>query len=64
MQLNGSLQILLLSLLLVLWFHYNIINIRGIGMGQRPHASALYEAEAWGKRSAERREVNVLEMKC
>ena len=25
---------------------------------------ALYGAEAWGKRSAERRKVNVLEMKC
>ena len=25
---------------------------------------ALYEAEAWGMRSAERRKVNVLEMKC
>ena len=24
----------------------------------------LYRAEAWGERSAERREVNVLEMKC
>ena len=24
----------------------------------------LYEAEAWGMRSAERRKVNVLEMKC
>ena len=26
--------------------------------------TALYGAEAWGKRSAERRKVNVLEMKC
>ena len=26
--------------------------------------TALYEAEAWGMRSAERRKVNVLEMKC
>ena len=26
--------------------------------------TALYGAEAWGMRSAERREVNVLEMKC
>ena len=26
--------------------------------------TALHEAEAWGMRSAERREVNVLEMKC
>ena len=26
--------------------------------------SALYGAEAWGMRSAERRKVNVLEMKC
>ena len=25
---------------------------------------ALYGAEAWGMRSAERRKVNVLEMKC
>ena len=25
---------------------------------------ALYEAEAWGMRSAERRKVDVLEMKC
>ena len=25
---------------------------------------ALYGVEAWGKRSAERRKVNVLEMKC
>ena len=26
--------------------------------------TALYEAEAWGMRSAERRKMNVLEMKC
>ena len=26
--------------------------------------TALYGAEAWGNRSAERRKVNVLEMKC
>ena len=26
--------------------------------------TALYEAEAWGMRSAERRKVNVLEMRC
>ena len=26
--------------------------------------TALYDAEAWGMRSAERRKVNVLEMKC
>ena len=26
--------------------------------------TALYEAEAWGMRSAERRKVNILEMKC
>ena len=26
--------------------------------------TALYEDEAWGMRSAERRKVNVLEMKC
>ena len=26
--------------------------------------TALYEAEAWGMRSAERSKVNVLEMKC
>ena len=26
--------------------------------------TALYEAEAWGMKSAERRKVNVLEMKC
>ena len=26
--------------------------------------TALYEAEAWGMRSAERRKANVLEMKC
>ena len=26
--------------------------------------TALYGAEAWGMRSAERRKVNVLEMKC
>ena len=26
--------------------------------------TALYEAEAWGMRSTERRKVNVLEMKC
>ena len=26
--------------------------------------TALYRAEAWGMRSAERRKVNVLEMKC
>ena len=26
--------------------------------------TALYGAEAWGKRSAERRKVNVIEMKC
>ena len=26
--------------------------------------SALYGAEAWGMRSAERRKVNILEMKC
>ena len=26
--------------------------------------TALYGAEAWGRRSAERRKVNVLEMKC
>ena len=26
--------------------------------------TALFGAEAWGKRSAERRKVNVIEMKC
>ena len=26
--------------------------------------TALYKAEAWGMRSAERRKVNILEMKC
>ena len=26
--------------------------------------TALYETEAWGMRSAERKKVNVLEMKC
>ena len=43
------------------------------GMGIRPKKclyegvfvpTALYGAEAWGMRSAERRKVNVLEMKC
>ena len=35
------------------------MSIRGIIV-----PTALYGAEAWGVRSAERRKVNVLEMKC
>ena len=38
-----------------------MLSNRGLGIIV---PTALYGAEAWGKRSAERRKVNVLEMKC
>ena len=47
------------------------LNNRGLGIKAKKClyegvivSTALYGAEAWGMRSAERRKVNVLEMKC
>ena len=49
----------------------SVLNNRGSGIKAKKHLyegviipTALYGAEAWGMRSAERRKVNVLEMKC
>ena len=49
----------------------SVLSNRGLGIKAKKCLyegvivpTALYEAEAWGKRSAERRKVNVLEMKC
>ena len=49
----------------------SLMNNRGLGIKTKKclyegviAPTALYEAEAWGMRSAERRKVNVLEMKC
>ena len=48
-----------------------VLNNRGLGLKAKNYLyvavivkTALYEAEAWDMRSAERRKVNVLEMKC
>ena len=47
------------------------LNNRGLGIKAKKCVhegvivpTALYEAEAWGMRTAERKNVNVLEMKC
>ena len=47
------------------------LSNRGLGIKDKKYLykgvivpTALYGAEAWGMRSAERRKVNVLEMKC
>ena len=49
----------------------SVLSNRGLGIKDKKCLyegvivpTALYGAEAWGMRSAERREVNVLEMKC
>ena len=42
--------------------YYSIFNLYKLGSTIVP--TALYRAEAWGMRSAERRKENVLEMKC
>ena len=49
----------------------SVLSNRGLGIKAKKClyegvivARALYGAEAWGMRSAERRKVNVLEMKC
>ena len=49
----------------------SVLSNRGLGMQAKKClyervivATALYGAEAWGMRSAKRRKVNVLEMKC
>ena len=49
----------------------SVLNNRGLGIKAKKCLyegvivpTALYGAEAWGMRSAERRKVNVLEMKC
>ena len=49
----------------------SVLSYRGLGIKAKKCLyervivpMALYGAEAWGTRSAERREVNVLEMKC
>ena len=49
----------------------SVLSNRGLGINTKkcPYEgvivpTALYGAEAWGMRSAERRKVNVLEMKC
>ena len=46
-------------------------NNRGLGINMKKYLyggvivpAALYRAQAWGMRSAEREKVNVLEMKC
>ena len=49
----------------------SVLSNRGLGIKAKKClqegvivATALYGAEAWGMRSAERRKENVLEMKC
>ena len=49
----------------------SVLSNRGLEMKAKKYLyegvivpTALYGAEAWGMRSAERRKVNVLEMKC
>ena len=49
----------------------SVLSNRGLGINARECLyeglivpTALYVAEAWGMRRAERRNVNVLEMKC
>ena len=49
----------------------SVINNRGLGIKAKRCLyeivivpTALYGEEAWGMRSAERRKVNVIEMKC
>ena len=49
----------------------NVLRNRGLGINAKKYLykgvivpTALYGAEAWGMRSAERRKVNVLAMKC
>ena len=49
----------------------SVLSNRGLGIKAKKCLyegvivpTALYEAEAWGMRSSERRKVNVLEMKC
>ena len=49
----------------------SVLNNRGLGINAKKCLyervfvpTALYRAEAWGMRSAERRKVNVLKMKC
>ena len=49
----------------------SVLSTRGLGIKAKKCLykgvivpTALYGAEAWGMRSAERRKVNVLEMKC
>ena len=49
----------------------SVLSNRGLGIKAKKclyelaiEPTALYGAEAWGMRSAERRKVNVLEMKC
>ena len=49
----------------------SVLSYRGLGIKAEKCIdervivpTALYGAEAWGMRSAERRQVNVLEMKC
>ena len=49
----------------------SVLSNRGLGINDNKCLyegvmvpTALYGAEAWGMRSAERRKVNVLEMKC
>ena len=49
----------------------NVLRNRGLGLKAKKRLyegviaqTLLYGAEAWGMRSAERRTVNVLEMKC
>ena len=48
-----------------------MLSYRGLGINDKKYLyervivpTALYGAEAWAMRSAERRKVNVLEMKC
>ena len=49
----------------------SVLSNRGLGIKAKKclhegvmFPTALYEAEVWGTRSAERRKVNVLKMKC
>ena len=50
----------------------SVLSNRGLGIKAKKYLyegiiivpTALYGAEAWGMRSAERRKANVLEMKC
>ena len=49
----------------------SVLSNRGLDIKAKKHLyegvivpTALHGAEAWGMRSAERRKVNVLEMKC